>query len=275
MGLRRVRTRSNLAIAPWAGAAMVALSLGMPPGAATAQDSTNLVLAGSGLFAGATSYEGVRLKEVDCGLGVDLAPVVAGAEGDVSCTMSGRTILGNLPRQITLAGLVGAGSLSPAGVVSVQGTATVDLGDGSPPLTGLTFSMEVTPNTEGKGTLVLVVDQSPLTAALVMNGGVKSSSCILPEIGPSLMMPDQDTLAWTPAPAATAYHVYRGTIIGSMAFNHACFGGPLALPTATDTDLPPPGQAFYYLVSASNACGEDSLGVTTPGLQRPNLAPCP
>jgi hypothetical protein len=119
------------------------------------------------------------------------------------------------------------------------------------------------------------VDQTALTAAVVTNGGVTSSSCILPEIGPSLRLPDPDTLTWALVPAATAYHVYRGTIDGTMAFNHTCLGGSLGLPTATDPELPPLGRAFNYFVSASNACGEDSLGVTTPGSQRPNSAPCP
>ncbi|HKQ97664.1 MAG TPA: hypothetical protein VJV75_07310 [Candidatus Polarisedimenticolia bacterium] len=272
---RRGRTGSNRAVARWAGAAVVALSLGLLPGAAVAQESTTLVQAGSGVFSGAALYEGVRLKDIRCGVGADVAPIGVGADGDVSCTMSGRSILGNLARQVTLEGFITQGGVSPSGVVQLHGVASMNLGDGSPPLTGLPFSLTVTPNTEGQGTLVLVIDQTALNAALVTNGGVASSSCIPPEIGPSLKFVDRDNFAWTGTPAATLYHVYRGTITVPMAFNHTCLGGPLATPAATDPALPPLGQAFYYLVSASNACGEDSLGVTSPGAQRPNSAPCP
>lgn len=261
----------------WAGAAAFALALGMLPGLAHAQTSTTIVLAGSGLFAGPPIYQGVRLASVRFGIGGDVA-IGGGAagEGDVSCTLIGTTVVGGLAQRITLEGLVVQGSVSPSGVVDVVALGTLDLGDGSPVETNINFTLTVTPNTEGQGTLVLQVDTTELNAAVVTHGRATSSSCKPPEIGPSLRLPDQNTLTWAGTPAANLYHVYRGQISpGGWSYNHACFGAALATPTTTDAALPALGMAFYYLVSASNACGEDSLGVTSIGPQVPNNAPCP
>jgi hypothetical protein len=76
---------------------------------------------------------------------------------------------------------------------------------------------------------------------------------------------------------ATAYHVYRGSrpLTGAFSYNHSCFLTTLAGPSFSDTELPAGGTLFYYLVSASDGCGESDLGSATGGASRPNLAPCP
>jgi lamin tail-like protein/thrombospondin type 3 repeat protein len=75
----------------------------------------------------------------------------------------------------------------------------------------------------------------------------------------------------------TAYHVYRGSrpLAGAFTYNHTCFMTSLAGPAFTDTALPPAGTAFYYLASASDICGESSLGSATGGPLRPNTVACP
>ena len=41
---------------------------------------------------------------------------------------------------------------------------------------------------------------------------------------------------------------------GVWGFNHECMESDLTAPSTTDSDLP--GAGFYYLVSASDSCGE-------------------
>jgi hypothetical protein len=84
-----------------------------------------------------------------------------------------------------------------------------------------------------------------------------------------------DNFGWTPVAQANLYNLYRGDLgSGSFEFNHICLGSGLPGTFAQDTTLPAVGQAFYYLISGVNRCGEGSLGQTTPGQERPNPMPC-
>ena len=65
-------------------------------------------------------------------------------------------------------------------------------------------------------------------------------------------------------------NVYRGSRSGgAFSYNHTCFASKVQGPV-TDTDVPPPGTAAYYLITRVTACGESSLGEG-----RPNPSPCP
>jgi hypothetical protein len=76
-------------------------------------------------------------------------------------------------------------------------------------------------------------------------------------------------VSWTDAPGS--FNVYRGSRSAvAWSYNQTCFtpmvtGGPV-----TDSDVPPPGTAAYYLITRVTACGE-----STPGEGRPNPSPCP
>jgi len=79
------------------------------------------------------------------------------------------------------------------------------------------------------------------------------------------------TLSWNPpdagaAPGAIRYGVVRANLAGDRS-DAVC----LALDPATnysDSDFPPPGSVYHYLVLAINPCGESSLGVDSAGSQR-------
>jgi len=97
-----------------------------------------------------------------------------------------------------------------------------------------------------------------------------------PEAAPDLIFTDSQTIVWSASSAASSYSLYRGSQgDGSWAFNHACLVPFLDLPAAEDTDIPPPGVAFYYLVSGRNACGEGTLGKSSALDERPNSSHCP
>jgi hypothetical protein len=109
--------------------------------------------------------------------------------------------------------------------------------------------------------------------------------------GPVTFQPDNvTTLQWLPTPDATAWNTYRGTVpsagLGSRSpaarYDHVCFEqGDVLVDGATrstDIGVPPPGQAFYYLVSGRNdTCSpvlESTLGSDSAGHEIPNASPC-
>ncbi len=87
-------------------------------------------------------------------------------------------------------------------------------------------------------------------------------------------------LRWDPpAAAAPIFGVYRGTIgaAGLRAYDHACELTENGYRTTRDEDVPPPGEAFYYLVTglATDAGGTmkvGTLGKDHRGNARPDSA---
>jgi hypothetical protein len=117
--------------------------------------------------------------------------------------------------------------------------------------------------------------------------GVPDGIDCAPSIGSAWRLPDPvgsnvtlsafsgDNFGWTPVAQANLYNLYRGDLgSGGFEFNHICLGSGLPGTFAQDTTLPAVGQAFYYLISGVNRCGEGSLGQTTSGQERPNPVPC-
>jgi hypothetical protein len=83
------------------------------------------------------------------------------------------------------------------------------------------------------------------------------------------------TLSWNDPPGN--WNVYRGSRAEGAAwsFNQVCFDPNNTTSSTLDASSPPLGDAFFYLVTRRNACGESSLGNDSSGNQRPNPAPCP
>jgi hypothetical protein len=100
--------------------------------------------------------------------------------------------------------------------------------------------------------------------------------------------PDRDTLQWTSLAAAagpaTLYDIARGPLSdlrggrppGNEFDGAICLYNDRAAPplTATDADVPAPGEGFYYLIRGDNACGIGSYGRGSGGAERVTLA-CP
>ncbi|HEU4402454.1 MAG TPA: thrombospondin type 3 repeat-containing protein [Candidatus Polarisedimenticolia bacterium] len=83
-------------------------------------------------------------------------------------------------------------------------------------------------------------------------------------------------LGWAQVGQANVYNVYRGAFTASgSGYNHACLEAASPDTFSQDATVPPPGQAFYYLVAGLNRCAEGSLGTNSAGVQRPNSTPCP
>jgi hypothetical protein len=96
--------------------------------------------------------------------------------------------------------------------------------------------------------------------------------------GPDASTGDQATpLVWLLALEAPAYNLYRGLIAPGLPwlYDHACLAGSLLSGHASDPGKPPPGSAFYYLVSGLNSCGEGPLGQAPGGGAIPTNGSCP
>src|SRR5438270_10994148 len=114
-------------------AALVALG---PDRAGAADDGGMIAGAGTGVFPGGAVFAGVSLSGLEFGQGVLTAP-------DGTATGTFHAVLqGSSP--VTVEGTVDTGAV--AGTAAFGGTATVTLGGGSPPLSGLPFQVAVSPN---------------------------------------------------------------------------------------------------------------------------------
>jgi hypothetical protein len=217
----------------------------------------------------------VRLSSLRFGLGGAVDPGGA-AKGDVTLILSGRTLEGLGPaREVVVEGVMATGSLSPTGVVGVHGSSTVDLGDGSPALTGVAFDLTLTANSDLQGEIVLVLGGTSLNASWITEGSAARSACVATEVGSTLKFTSQSAFGWMAGPLPASFEVYRGTFqIGAFTFDDTCFDQPVGL-ASSDAALPSLDMGFFYLVSARNACGEGPHGVITAGSQVPNAAPCP
>src|SRR5439155_24857451 len=86
------------------------------------------------------------------------------------------------------------------------------------------------------------------------------------------------TLAWDHAEQGNTYNVYRGYSDRSGlqgSYNHACYEEDSPDRRSLDSQTPPSGSVFYYLVSSRNRCGESSLGTSSDGTRLPNGDACP
>lgn len=98
------------------------------------------------------------------------------------------------------------------------------------------------------------------------------------DVGDALRLgPSVSELRWSPIPQATAFNVYRGqmTVGLPFAYDHACLEPRSPGTNSLDSETPPVGAAFYYLVSGWNSCAEGPLGIDSAGQPRPSLSPCP
>ena len=100
---------------------------------ATSHDETQVTSAATGVFPPGTTFQGIPVSGSMLAFGV-LTNASGSAEGDFLIVLAGTSLLGQ-PREITLEGKVVGGSLATAGSVTFSGSGSLNLGDGSVPLT--------------------------------------------------------------------------------------------------------------------------------------------
>jgi hypothetical protein len=116
------------------------------------------------------------------------------------------------------------------------------------------------------------LDCAPLTASVSAAPGV---------VGDSVRGESAATgvFTWTPISQAHVYNIYRalGSMNGPGDFLPAstCLLSWDAPPAFTDSEDPPVGQIYYYLVTATNRCGDGGAGDDSAGQPRVLPAACP
>jgi len=73
-----------------------------------------------------------------------------------------------------------------------------------------------------------------------------------------VLFTDHQTLEWNPEKSVGVYNLYRGLVSGGITPGFgSCQPPELANTTATDAELPPLGDAFFYIVTAENHLDEE------------------
>jgi hypothetical protein len=127
-------------------------------------DEHSVTAALNGVFDAGAELGPVVLEGIEVGTGVFIE-ADGSASGTFHAVLQG-SALGS-PREITVEGKVSAGSIGPDGRAAFSGTASVDLGDGTPPLPSVAFSVIA-----GEDGVVLAIDSTTLPAAGLKAGAV-------------------------------------------------------------------------------------------------------
>jgi hypothetical protein len=135
------------------------------PAAGFGQNTSGLTGAGAGAFPGSTTFSGVSVSGLRFGMGV-FVPGDTTAAGQFQATLLGTTVLGQ-PQNIEIQGDAASGALNADGSRTFSGTSTVDMGDGSPPLTAVPFTVIASANT-----LLLTVGVNNLPVASLTAGSI-------------------------------------------------------------------------------------------------------
>jgi hypothetical protein len=108
-----------------------------------------------------------------------------------------------------------------------------------------------------------------------------SVSAIPGSIGDSLLPSvgaPAGTFAFLPVAQAHVFNVYRGgngpTVPGNYLSSLACLFPERPSADFVDSDNPPVGQAYYYIVTGTNRCDEGGAGSSSDGTPRPLPSPC-
>ena len=105
---------------------------------AAALGGDNVVTAaGAGVFPAGANYAGVQLSGGTFGIGVQTTSAGA-ATGDVEVQLNGTSLIG-LDQQITIVGKMTTGTDNGNGTMTLNGTARVNMGDGTPWTSGVSL----------------------------------------------------------------------------------------------------------------------------------------
>ena len=131
--------------------------------------AVSVTAAAKGTLPGGATYKGVPLSGLRFGAGVEI-PGDTSATGEFQATLLG-TSSGGQPQNIIVEGEVSSGSASN-GTATFSGVGSVDMGDGTPVSKGVLFTVTITPDAQGKGTMVLRLVTTSLPTATVNEGSM-------------------------------------------------------------------------------------------------------
>jgi hypothetical protein len=129
-----------LAIAMFASIAFVASSRSQ---VAAVGGPTTVTAGAAGVFPAGATFNGIELAGGTFGVGVQ-DDGAGTAKGVVEVQLNGTSLIG-LSQWITITGWVTSSTDNPDGSVTMNGTGTLDMGDGTPAAGGLAFVANITP----------------------------------------------------------------------------------------------------------------------------------
>jgi hypothetical protein len=150
------------------GTLLLSAFLGTPHGAA-AEETLASVGAG-GIYPPGTTLNGVPVNALQLGLGVEVNAETS-ASGQLCAVLLGVSALG-VEQNIVIEGQATNGSRNGPNVVVFSGTASLDMGDATPPVSGVPFTATVTTDDNGQGTVGLVLGLTTLPSASLNAGSM-------------------------------------------------------------------------------------------------------
>src|SRR5436190_18661742 len=150
-------------------AAMLGLAGLLAPAPVAAQDAAGVTGAAEATLPDGATFNGIPLRGLTLGQGLFIAQD-GSATGQVQAVLLGTSLLG-AAQNITVEGEVSGGSVGADGSATFSGTATVDMGDGTLPLSGMPFTV-----TASAGRLGLIFNAVALPTATLTAGSITGKS---------------------------------------------------------------------------------------------------
>jgi hypothetical protein len=147
----------------------VAMAVCLLPEPALAQSQTTVTGAGAGTLPAGASFNGVSLSGLRFGMGVSTASKGT-ASGDFESTLLG-TAAGQ-SRTITVVGKPSSGSVAGASTATFSGLCVINMGDGTPPLTGVPFTATAVAGVGATERLTLSLGSTSLPTATGSDGRI-------------------------------------------------------------------------------------------------------
>jgi len=145
-------------------ATLLGLASLLAPAPVAAQDA-GVTGAAEATFPDGATFNGIPLRGLTIGQGMFIAPD-GSATGQFQAVLLGSSLLGT-PQNITVEGEVSSGSVGADGSATFSGTATVDMGDGTPALPAVPFTVTVS-----GGSLGLILNAVALPTATLSAGSI-------------------------------------------------------------------------------------------------------
>lgn len=141
----------------------ITLASSREPASAVVGDNT-LTSAGAGIFPAGATFNGVQLAGGTFGFGVQ-SYSGGSTTGDLEVQLNGSSPIG-LSQWITVTGWISSATLD-SGIWTLSGTCTLDMGDGTAPVGGLSLVASVTPTG-----LTMTVGGTPIPTLPLSDGWI-------------------------------------------------------------------------------------------------------
>lgn len=141
-------------------------------GPAFAQSDTSATTAAEGTYPAGTTFNGVAISGIDIGTGA-LVSTDGTAEGHVAIALLGPVNpLTGTQQIITIEADASGGSRAAANVTTLTGTCSIDMGDGTPALSGVPIVATISTDANNLGSVGLTIGATALPTAAINAGSM-------------------------------------------------------------------------------------------------------